>query len=435
MYPYHSSDPSLEGLFGLSYPDSTCPPTIPAGVFSNELCASNDMNLTGPDIFNPSIPPLYHDAFAPGTNPHGPSLDRGSPTHIPGGGIDEQYLSPSVNPLRYPHSRSYHATRPLSNPPSSNAQFMRLAFDMETPKSIRYPSLPISPNPLPQGLNSNRVSPAPAELNDSGSAQGLWNYARDFIPVGAHSKSFIRPSSLPNQSVLHSLVSTPDIYSEGCAIANRGLQIPHTHGHFVWDYPPAYPSGPLPSISPTASFSNIHSPVSATFGSDDGLLCSRQTSVPAEGNLCDVVYTPTPLESQYFQSPVNAVGLTTRSSSQPPLCSPKAPFLSLSPDTLSNGGNILTTPTNTHALHHIHGAKFKPVYDNTAELWFCNMCGKGIKRQGDVYRHWRSWSCPMRKEDGVGKGRHACTYPDCKYVTGRKDGLHRHRNIHKGDPV
>ncbi|KAJ8689857.1 hypothetical protein PTI98_012717 [Pleurotus ostreatus] len=42
-------------------------------------------------------------------------------------------------------------------------------------------------------------------------------------------------------------------------------------------------------------------------------------------------------------------------------------------------------------------SEFAPIFSEHDQMWYCNMCGKGIKRHGDVIRHWRSYNCPVRK--------------------------------------
>ncbi|KAJ8508334.1 hypothetical protein ONZ45_g9390 [Pleurotus djamor] len=91
--------------------------------------------------------------------------------------------------------------------------------------------------------------------------------------------------------------------------------------------------------------------------------------------------------------------------------------------TASSGASIKLSPD---------ASEFTPIFSEKDQLWYCNVCGKGIKRHGDVIRHWRSYNCPVRKAACAGtKKRLACPYPSCKYSTGRRDGLSRHLNVHK----
>ncbi|KAG5220289.1 hypothetical protein IMY05_C4628000500 [Salix suchowensis] len=77
-------------------------------------------------------------------------------------------------------------------------------------------------------------------------------------------------------------------------------------------------------------------------------------------------------------------------------------------------------------------SEFAPIFSEHDQMWYCNMCGKGIKRHGDVIRHWRSFNCPVRKAANRGAPKRlACPFPSCKYSTGRRDGLSRHLNVHR----
>ncbi|KAF4607352.1 hypothetical protein EYR38_001420 [Pleurotus pulmonarius] len=77
-------------------------------------------------------------------------------------------------------------------------------------------------------------------------------------------------------------------------------------------------------------------------------------------------------------------------------------------------------------------SEFAPIFSEHDQMWYCNMCGKGIKRHGDVIRHWRSYNCPVRKAANRGAPKRlVCPFPSCKYSTGRRDGLSRHLNVHR----
>lgn len=91
------------------------------------------------------------------------------------------------------------------------------------------------------------------------------------------------------------------------------------------------------------------------------------------------------------------------------------------------------TASSGASIQVIDGSsEFAPIFSEHDQMWYCNMCGKGIKRHGDVIRHWRSYNCPVRKAANRGTPKRlVCPFPSCKYSTGRRDGLSRHLNVHR----